>query len=617
MITKKEFIIHDSECNTKEEVFKKIINNLKNNEINIDENEVYKKLQEREEEASTGFEYGIAIPHAKIKNLSKPIITVIKTKDIDWESMDNKPANFIINILVPENSGDEHLKILSALTRKLIDTKFIEKLKSEDKEGVAKLINEIEVVDSTSHKISDNQISIVGVTSCPMGVAHTYMAAEKLEQEGIKKNINIKIETQGSIGVENELTQKDIEIADYVIIAADRKVELDRFVGKKVLETSTKQAIKNSDILLEDKSKYKILEGINTKSENTSGQSEIMKALMNGVSHMLPLVVVGGLFLGISLMFGGTATANGLEIDPNSFWFSIQNIGLIGFTLMIPILAGYIAYSIGDRPALAPGLIIGWIANDGSFYGSEASSGFLGAIVGALLVGYFVKYFSRLKLPKNIQSIMPILIIPLVTTFVTSVAFIFLLGKPIAFMFLQLQNWLSGFDSSQMIIMGLILGAMIAIDMGGPINKTAMLFAIGMISSGHPEFMGINGVAVAIPSMGAGIATMMRPKYYSQDEKGAGTASFIMGLVGITEGAIPFAAAHPKQFFPANIIGAMIGGAIAAFFGVTNVVPHGGIVIGFTGGVENVGIYFVAIIIGSLCTGLIANFLMSRKMRVK
>lgn len=614
MLTNKNFVLDANGINTRDDVFKLICENLKNNNIAIDNDEVIGKLIAREDQVSTGFEAGIAIPHAKISGIEKPFVTVVRTGNINWPSMDGNPTNLIINILVPENSSDDHLKILGALTRKLIDPNFVSDLKASNKEQTAELINSIDVKISESGEAKSNGKSFVAITSCPMGVAHTYMAAESLEKTAVELGYDAKVETQGTVGVENELMPDDIEKADFVIVAADRNVELDRFAGKKIVEVGTKTAINNPKETIAKGDNAKVLDiDSHATSDEKDGNGEIMKALMNGVSHMLPLVVVGGLFLGLALGMGGEPTATGLVIPDDSFWKVIESIGSVGFTLMIPVMAGYIAYSLGDRPALAPGLIIGWIANDGSFYGSEAATGFIGAIVGGIMVGYFVRYFSRIKLPKNLQSIMPILIIPLVTTFVTSTIFILFLGRPIAALFLGLQNWLAGLSAEQMVVMGMILGFMIAIDMGGPINKTAMLFAIGMIQAGNPEYMGINGVAVATPSIGIGLATLMKPKYYSEDERAAGTASAIMGCVGITEGAIPFAAAHPKQVFPANIIGAMIGGAIAGFFGITNVVPHGGFVIALTGGINKPLIFFIAIIIGALVTAFIANFLMARK----
>ncbi len=613
MLTNINYIIDSSSFENKQQVFEKIASNLVANEIKVDKDEVVAKLNEREEMSSTGFEAGIAIPHAKISGLDQPIVSVVRSNDIDWQSMDGQPTNLILNILVPDGAGEKHLEILGALTRKLIDPNFVSELKTSSKEQIVTLINGIEVDLKPINTSFEVKGSFVAVTSCPMGVAHTYMSAESLEQAAAELGYSSKVETQGTVGVENKLTDEEIDNADFVIIAADRNVELDRFNGKKVIQTSTKEAISNPQELIKRGNKAGIYEGSNTAVKSANDGNEIMKALMNGVSHMLPLVVVGGLFLGLALGIGGEATANGLVVPDDSFWKIIENIGVVGFTLMIPVLAGYIAYSLGDRPALAPGLIIGWIANNGSFYGSEASTGFIGAIIGGIMVGYFVRYFARIKLNKHLQSVMPILIIPLVTTFVTSTVFILFLGRPIAAGFVMLQNWLASFSPEQMIIMGLVLGFMIAIDMGGPINKTAMLFAIGMISAGHPEYMGINGVAVATPSIGIGLATIMRPKYYTEDERGAGTASAIMGCVGITEGAIPFAAAHPKEVFPANIIGAMVGGAIAAYMGIENIVPHGGFVIALTGGINKPLIFSIAIIIGALVTAIIANVLMGIK----
>ncbi len=617
MITKKEFIIENKQLQKRDDVFAAIADNLIAQNIKVDRQEVINKLIEREELTSTGFESGIAIPHAKITGLDKPLITVVKPAEINWPSMDGNPTDLVLNILVPLNGADSHLQILGALTRKLINPEFVKELKESDTDTTVKLINSIDVEYSTPNEDMYSTKSFVAITSCPMGVAHTYMAAESLELAAKELGYLAKVETQGTVGVENKLTKAEIEEADFVIIAADRNVELDRFNNKKLINIGTKEAISDAESVINRGESATIYSGNSTSKVEDDGGNEIMKALMNGVSHMLPLVVVGGLFLGLALGMGGEPTAQGLVIPEDSFWKVIESIGSVGFTLMIPVLAGYIAYSLGDRPALAPGLIIGWVANNGSFYGSEASTGFIGAIIGGIMVGYFVRYFARIKLPKNLQSIMPILIIPLVTTFVTCSAFILFLGRPIAAMFLALQNWLGSFSPEQMIIMGLVLGFMIAIDMGGPINKTAMLFAIGMIQAGHPEYMGINGVAVATPSIGIGLATLMRPKYYTEDERGAGTASAIMGCVGITEGAIPFAAAHPKQVFPANIIGAMIGGAIAAYIGIENVVPHGGFVIALTGGINKPLAFCFAIIIGALITAFVANFLMAKKYKAQ
>lgn len=624
MLTNEKMILSSKENETKIMVFTKIAKNLTTQGFEVNEEEVVKSLLEREEQISTGFEKGIAIPHAKINGLKEPLITIIKSSGIDWDSMDGKKTTLILNILVPNRGGDEHLQILASLTRKLIDEDFINKLKSASNQELITIINGIkvepkkEIKTEKVEKAKDQLKRFVAVTSCPMGVAHTYMAAEMLEKYGKENGFICKVETQGTIGVENELSPELIEEADFVIIAADRKVELDRFEGKKIIEVSTKQVINNVEEVFELAASARKIKGKgNKKPVKISGQNEIMKALMNGVSHMLPLVVVGGLFLGLSLAFGGIATDQGLVIPENTFWYAIQNVGVIGFQLMIPILAGYIAYSIGDRAALAPGLIIGTIANDGSFYNSIAPAGFLGAIIGGIMVGYLVKYFVRIKVPKNFQSVMPIIIIPLVTTFVTSVIFIYGIGYPIAFAFTGMSNWLANLPTQYMVLIGAILGAMIAVDMGGPINKTAMLFSIGMISSGQPEFMGICGVAVATPSIGIGLATMFRSKYYSEEERGAGTASAMMGCVGITEGAIPFAAAHPKEIFPANIIGAMVGGMIAAFFGITNIVPHGGIVIAFTGGVNSPLIFVATIICGSIVTACLANILMARSVNKK
>ncbi|KAI0990329.1 hypothetical protein GJ496_003992 [Pomphorhynchus laevis] len=587
------------------EVFAFIANKLKGQYENIDEKQVVQKLQEREDISTTGFEDGFAIPHAKISGLTEPQLVVLKTNDLNWKALDGKDTNFIISILVPETGAEQHLSILSALTRKLMNDDFRTSLKgSKAISDVKSLISDVEVELKSDE--SSKGFEYLAITSCPMGVAHTYMAAENLHKAAKKLNKTIKVETQGTVGTEDELTANEIKDAEYIIIAADRTVEMERFYGKKVYLTSTKDAIKNPEELFEKVKKAAVLKTSKQQSEPVSGKqgNPIMKALMNGVSHMLPLVVIGGLFLAIALAFGGTATETGISVADGTIWKSIESIGAAAFGLMVPVLAGYIAYSIGDRSALAPGLVIGWIANNGSFYNSEANAGFLGAIIGGIMVA----------------SIMPILIIPLVATFVCSLTFIFFIGAPVALLFTTISTFLASLSGESMLFMGALLGFMIAIDMGGPINKTAMLFAIGMIAAGQPEFMGINGVAVATPSIGIGLATMIAPKLWSEEEKGAGIASAIMGTVGITEGAIPFAAGHPKQVFPATLIGAMVGGMIAAFFKVANVVPHGGFVIALTGGITNVVAFCGAIIAdkngSAALTGLVAWLVITNLLKV-
>ncbi|WP_237773125.1 PTS fructose transporter subunit IIC, partial [Streptomyces luteocolor] len=334
-------------------------------------------------------------------------------------------------------------------------------------------------------------------------------------------------------------------------------------------------------------------------------RSVAYKALMNGVSYMIPFVVVGGLLIAISLSLGGhTDPKGGLVIPDGSFWMHVNQIGVIGFTLMVPILSGYIAYAIGDRPALVPGMIGGWIANTGDLYDSKAGAGFIGAIVTGFLAGYLVLWIKKVKVPKFVQPIMPIIVIPIVATTALGLFFIYVIGKPISWIFEHLTSWLSGMTGTSAILLGAILGLMIALDMGGPVNKTAFLFGAGLIATGNQTVMGMCAAAIPVMPLGQGLATLIRKRLYTEQERETGLASLFMGFFGISEGAIPFAAARPAQVIPANMLGGAVAGAIAGMASVKDAVPHGGPIVAVLGAVGGVPMFFVAIAIGSVVTAL-------------
>jgi len=459
-------------------------------------------------------------------------------------------------------------------------------------------------------------MKLLAITACPNGIAHTYMAAENLSKTAEKMDVEMKVETQGSIGVENELTEEDIQSADGIIIAVDKTVDLERFNGKKVIQTSVSEAIKNAEGLIQqhidgDVEVYgKTIKSVDeAKKERKDKQSPIYRSLMNGVSYMIPFVVVGGLLIALSLAIGGDPTESGLQIPEDSIWNSILNVGVAGFTLMVPILAGFISMSIADRPGLAPGMIGGYIAANGSFYGSEAGAGFLGGIVAGFITGYIAKWIKSWKVPKMIQPIMPILVIPLLTTLAIAFIFIGIIGQPIAGIMDGLTNWLNSMQGTSSIFLALILGAMISFDMGGPVNKVAFLFGAAMISAGNPYIMGPIAVAIAIPPLGMGLATVLNNNKYEEEELEAGKAALAMGLVGITEGAIPFAAKDPIRVIPSIMTGSIIGAVIAMMFRVADNVPHGGPVVAVFGAVENVVMFFVAIIVGAVVTAFMVNVL--------
>ncbi|MET9461901.1 fructose-specific PTS transporter subunit EIIC [Streptomyces canus] len=454
------------------------------------------------------------------------------------------------------------------------------------------------------------RLKLLAVTACPTGIAHTYMAAEKLAQAAASRGIDMKVETQGSIGAENILDDNDVSRADGVIVAADKDVDLSRFVGKRVLTVGVAEGIHHPEQLIERVRSAPIHTAGATPAASASGgggkeRSVAYKALMNGVSYMIPFVVVGGLLIAISLSLGGhTDPSGGLVIPKDSFWMDVNNIGVIGFTLMVPILSGYIAYAIGDRPALVPGMIGGWIANTGDLYDSKAGAGFIGAIVTGFLAGYLVLWIKKVQVPKFVQPIMPIIVIPIVATTALGLFFIYVIGKPISWVFEHLTDWLSGMTGTSAVLLGAILGLMIAFDMGGPVNKTAFLFGTGLIATGNQTVMGMCAAAIPVMPLGQGLATLIRKRLYSEQERETGLAALFMGCFGISEGAIPFAAARPAQVIPANMLGGAVAGAIAGVAGVEDAVPHGGPIVAVLGAVSGVPMFFVAVLIGTTVTAL-------------
>ncbi|MGQ5111657.1 fructose-specific PTS transporter subunit EIIC [Bacillus halotolerans] len=457
-------------------------------------------------------------------------------------------------------------------------------------------------------------MKLLAITSCPNGIAHTYMAAENLQKAADRLGVQMKVETQGGIGVENELTGEEIREADAIIIAADRSVNKDRFIGKKLLSVGVQDGIRKPEELIQkalsgDVPVYRSASNSEAGNQQEKKQNPIYRHLMNGVSFMVPFIVVGGLLIAVALTLGGEKTPKGLVIPDESFWKTIEQIGSASFSFMIPILAGYIAYSIADKPGLVPGMISGYIAATGSFYGSASGAGFLGGIIAGFLAGYAALWIKKLKVPKAIQPIMPIIIIPVFASLMVGLAFVFLIGAPVAQIFESLTVWLAGMKGSSSILLALILGAMISFDMGGPVNKVAFLFGSAMIGEGNYEIMGPIAVAICIPPIGLGIATFFGKRKFQESEREMGKASFTMGLFGITEGAIPFAAQDPLRVIPGIMAGSMIGSVIAMIGNVGDRVAHGGPIVAVLGAVDHVLMFFIAVIAGSLTTALLVNVL--------
>ncbi|MCI1881436.1 MAG: PTS fructose transporter subunit IIBC [Sporolactobacillus sp.] len=453
----------------------------------------------------------------------------------------------------------------------------------------------------------------VGVTKCPVGIAHTYMAAEKLQKTGEGKGYQVKIETQGAQGVENPLSEQDIRDAEFVILATDVSIEdEDRFVGKKVLFTKTADAIKNPERLIEEAQDADIYSPnrreAKAEKEETGAheQSPIIKQLLNGVSHMIPFVIIGGLFIALSIAIGGHPTKAGMVIPKDTIWYAMNQIGSIGFTLMIPILAGFIAHAISGRAALAPAMVGAMVANNPAILGTKAGTGFIGAILVGFAAGYLVKWFNSWKIPKDLRPIMPIFVIPLLGTGIICAALIYVLGAPVSWLMTGLQNMLTTLSQNPgaSIILGLVLGAMVAVDMGGPVNKVAFLFGVASITAGHAQVMGAVACAIAVPPLSVGIATYIRRDLNTQEERDAGLPAILMGLIGITEGAIPFATANPKHVFPSIIVGSAVASAIGMLFQITDAVPHGGPIVGVLGATNHLLLFFLSILCGVAVSAL-------------
>jgi len=448
-------------------------------------------------------------------------------------------------------------------------------------------------------------MKLVAITSCPAGIAHTYMAAEALQMAAKAAGVEIKVETQGSIGAENAITAEDVKSAHAVIIAADTTVDMTRFKGLPVVEASVQEAIKNSKALVEKAMKMQkrdfVGEVLAAKEEEKKRRSGPYKHLMTGVSYMIPFVVAGGILIAISFAFGIKAFE-----QKGSFAAALMQIGGgSAFALIIPILAGYISYSIADKPGIVPGMIGGILA-------SQIGAGFLGGIIAGFAAGYLVLLLKNsIKLPKSMQGLVPILIIPVISSFIIGILMIFVIGKPVAAANAGLAAWLKDLSSGSAILLGIIVGLMMAFDMGGPVNKAAYTFAVSTIASGQPsEVMAAVMAAGMTPPLGVALATLIAKNSFTEEEREAGKAAFFLGISFITEGAIPFAAADPFRIIPSIMIGSAVTGALSMLFKCTLAVPHGGIfVLPIPNAVGGLALYALAIIIGTIVTGLLVSYL--------
>jgi len=594
MITKlinENLIALDLKAQSKEEVFNELIETLYAQGRISDKEQFLADIKAREELGNTGFEEGVALPHAKSAAVIEPAVVIgVHKTGIDYGAEDGLPSKLFFMIASPDGGDNHHIEVLAELSSKLIEPGFIEQfLNAPDNHAALQLL--LTKQPETEPSPAATKGLIIGVTGCPAGVAHTYLAAEALEKGAAKLGYQVKVETNGSIGVKNSPTEEEIARAEAIVVACDKQVDMARFAGKRVIKTNVKAPIRDAEGLIQQAlsapayQAEQVASNQSVADKASQARSDLYRYLMNGVSHMIPFVVTGGLLIALALAIGGEPSEAGMAIPAGNMWNQILEVGVVAFTLMIPILAGYIAYAIADRPALAPGLIGGWIANNGSFYGAEAGTGFIGAIVAGLLVGYFVKFITSINYHKFIQPLVPIMIAPITGSLFIAGLFIFVIGAPIAGLMDGLTAMLTSMSTGNVVLLGIVLGGMAGFDMGGPFNKVAFLFSVGMIASGQTQFMGAMACAIPVAPLGMAIATAVGRKFdlFESSEIEAGKAAGAMGLVGISEGAIPFAAQDPMSVIPANVLGSMVAAVMAFSFGITNSVAHGGPVVALLG----------------------------------
>ncbi|WP_312426939.1 PTS fructose transporter subunit IIABC [Lacrimispora sp.] len=587
-----------------------------------------KNVLEREAQVPTNLENGVALPHGKSDAVLRPAVAIgISKRGIRFEE-GSSPSHIIFLIAMPNNADDTHITLLSGITSRLLDCDCLDDLKE------AKRPEDILAALSTEEVQTENKGSerfLIGVTGCTVGVAHTYLAAKALAKAAEEMGVSIKVETNGSIGTENVPTREEIERAEGIIIASDKETDMERFRGKQVVTTTVKEGIDHPAELIRKvldgkapvfggRSTERVQQAASGKAEEPAGALSgkmLYKALMNGVSFMIPFVVIGGLLIAVALAVGGKPTPQGLVIPEGSFWNQISAVGSAGFTLMIPILAGYIAFAIGDRAALAPGMIGGWIANNGSFYGASAGTGFIGAIVAGFLTGYFVRWMKKLRWPEMIRPLVPIMIIPIIGSLFIAFVFIFIIGAPISSLMTALYAMLESMSAGSMILLGITIGLMQGFDMGGPFGKVAFMFSVGLIAEGQPQFMGAQAMAIPVAPLGMALATFLDRKHqlFLPEETANGKAALAMGLVGISEGAIPFAAGDPLAVIPANMIGSVVACTMGFLFGITDSVAHGGPIVLILGAVNKPFMGLICMAAGTVVTAVVCITLKRLKLK--
>ncbi len=598
----------------------------------IRDKEAYRKeVYLREEESTTGVGGGIAIPHGKCDAVEKPGLAAMVIKDgVDFDSLDGEPVNLIFLIAAPNTKDNIHLDVLSKLSILLMDEQFSENLKkASTPEEFLQIIDEADeekpnvdeqLAAQTESEPQEKACRILAVTSCPTGIAHTYMAAEGIEKAAKKAGCFVKVETRGSGGAKNVLTEEEIAEADCIIVAADAEVPMDRFHGKRLIECPVSDGIGKADQLVEramhgDVPVYKSGNPNAGKSQKSSGGGahKVYTQLMNGVSHMLPFVVGGGILIALAFLIDGfSVDINSLSDEMRANFGTItpvaaalKGIGDTAFGFMLPVLAGFIAMSIGDRPALAVGFVGGMLA-------SQGKSGFLGALLAGFVAGYLILLLRKVfaKLPQSIEKIAPVLLYPLFGILIMGLLMNYVIEPPVGALNTALNTGLTNMSGSSKILLGIIVAGMMSIDMGGPFNKAAYVFGTASIAAGNYDIMAAVMIGGMVPPCAIALATLLFKKKFTKEERESGPVNFIMGLAFITEGAIPFAASDPLHVLPSCIVGAAVSGALSMAFGCTLMAPHGGIFVFPV--VEHALMYLVSLVIGTIVGAVLLGILKKR-----
>jgi fructose PTS system EIIBC or EIIC component len=607
----KNTILLNIEGNKKEETIDQLVEVLFNAGKISDRAEFKAAILKREEQSTTGIGDGIAIPHAKTKVVKEAAIVFGKSAaGVNYESLDGKPSHLFFMIAAPDGANNTHLEALARLSGLLMKAEVrYELLMATTAEEVIDTINSHDKEEKEETVSAKNKEFIVAVTGCPTGIAHTYMAADSLKAKASELGVDIKVETNGSGGAKNVLTKEEIENATAVVIAADINVEMERFKGKHVIQAAVAEGIRRPEQLIDKaiKQDAPIFRGSGSQNEKATDQkgsrTGFYKHLMNGVSNMLPFVVGGGILIAICFMFG----YNSFKPDDPSYNQISEALMTIGggnaFGLIVPVLAGFIALSIADRPGFAPGMVGGMMAASGG-------AGFLGGLVAGFLAGYVVLLLKKLLegLPRSLEGIKSILLYPLFGIAITGFIMLYVVNKPVAWLNGTIADWLTGLGTGNAVLLGIVLGLMMSFDMGGPVNKAAYVFGTGLLASGVYEPMAAIMAAGMVPPLAIALATTLFKNKFSDQDRDAGKACYVMGLSFITEGAIPFAAADPLRIIPSVMAGSAIAGGLSMAFGIGLRAPHGGIFV--VPLVENGALlYALAIIIGSVAAALLIGFL--------